>query len=346
MLRRTIPLFVALLLLVHAFPARADETDDYVAAQLRYFKLPGLALVIIKNGTIVKSGGYGFADVEKRLPMTPETVLKIGSISKQFIATGIMLLSEAGRLSVDDPVSKYLPSAPPSWSAITVRHLLSHTSGIVRESPTFDENSVKSDAEVLAGVYPVPLQFTPGQRWAYSNAGYYALAEIIRTVSGMPWTDFLQQRVFTPAGMMMTAPTNVRPTLPNRARGYTGNDNQQPAPEWVALRPSGAFLSTVLDLARWEALLYTDSILSANSRQQIWTRIQLNDGTTHPYGFGWHVDERGDRRVIWHGGGLPGFASQFLRFPDDQVTVIALANGDDSDIASIANRVALFYRPK
>jgi CubicO group peptidase (beta-lactamase class C family) len=346
MLRRSVPLVVALLLLVHAFPARADETDDYVAAQLRYFKLPGLALVVIKNGTIVKTGGYGFADVERRLPMTPETVLKIGSVSKQFIATGIMLLSDAGRLSVDDPVSRYLPSAPPSWSAIRIRHLLSHTSGILRESPAFDENARQSDAEVLAGVYPVALQFTPGERWAYSNAGYYALAEIIRIVSGMPWTDFLQQKVFTPAGMTMTAPTDVRSPLPNRASGYTGNDNQQSAPEWVALRPSGAFLSTVLDLARWDALLYTDTILSAQNRQQMWTRIQLNDGRTHPYGFGWHVDERGDRRVIWHGGGLPGFASQFLRFIDDGVTVIALVNGDDSDIASIANRVALFYLPK
>ena len=345
-MRRRFALFATLLLLVHAVPARADETDDYVAAQLRNFKLPGLSLLIIKNGTIVKSAGYGFADVEDRIPMTPETVLKIGSVSKQFIATGIMLLAERGRLTVDDHVSKYLASAPASWSGITIRQLLSHTSGIVRESPAFDGNVAHTDAEILAAIYPVPLQFTPGERWAYSNAGYSALAEIIRIVSGTPWTAFLQQNVFVPAGMTMTAPTNVTPTLPKRARGYTGNDNQQPAPDWVALRPSGAFLSTVLDLARWDAHLSTNAILSASSRQQMWTRVQLNDGRTHPYGFGWHVDERNGRRVIWHGGGLPGFSSQLLRFIDDGVTVIALANGDDADVASIANRVALFYLPK
>ena len=145
--------------------------------------------------------------------------------------------------------------------------------------------------------------------------------------------------------MSVTAPTNVAPTLANRALGYTGNDNQNIADDWVTLRPSGAFLSTVLDLAKWDALLYANTILTESDRRQMWTPVQLTDGKSHPYGFGWHVETLGGRRVVWHGGGLPGFVSQFLRFVDDSLTIVVLANGDDVDVAGIAARVALFYLP-
>jgi D-alanyl-D-alanine carboxypeptidase len=275
---------------------------------------------------------------------TPETIYKIGSVSKQFIATAIMLLVQDGRLKVDDPVSRYLEGTPPAWQPITIRHLLTHTGGIVRESPAFDPNKDKSDTELVRAAYAEPLRFPPGSKWEYCNVGYFALAEIITKVSGQPWPRFMQERVFKPAGMTATAPTNIKPTLPNRALGYAGKDNQQPADDWVALRASGAFLSNVVDLAKWEALLYSDTILTAASRRDMWAPVQLSDGATHPYGFGWHaVTTKNGRSIVWHGGGLPGFTSYFGRFINERVTVILLTNGGDVDAAGVANGVADLY---
>jgi CubicO group peptidase (beta-lactamase class C family) len=343
--RRRLTFLTALLIVTITAGPRADETDDYIKTQLDRFHLPGLSLVVLKDGKIIKAAAYGFSDRERRTPATTETVYKIGSVSKQFIATGIMVLVQEGRLGVDDPISRYLDGSPPAWQPITVRHLLTHTAGIVRESPAFDPWKVQSDADVVKATYGVPLRFVPGSKWEYCNTGYFALAQIITRVSGRPWQQFLEEKVFKPAGMTVTAPTSVSPTLPNRALGYTGNDNQRPADDWPALRPSGAFLSTVLDLAKWDALLYTDTILTEASRRQMWTPVQLTGGSTADYGFGWHVTTRNGRRVVSHGGGLPGFVSQFVRFVDDGVTVVVLTNGDDVDIQSVAMGVATRYLP-
>jgi D-alanyl-D-alanine carboxypeptidase len=333
-----------ILLLLVATVARADQIDDYVKAQMKVFALPGISLVIVEDGKIAKMAGYGMSDVARGTPATPETVYKIGSVSKQFIATAIMLLAQDGRLKVDDPVSRYLEGTPAAWQPITIRHLLTHTGGIVRESPAFDPNKDKSDAEIIRAAYAEPLRFPPGSKWEYCNVGYFALAEIVTRVSGQPWPRFMHERVFKPAEMMVTAPTNIKPTLPNRALGYAGKDNQRPADEWVALRASGAFLSTVVDLAKWEALLYTNNVLSDASRREMWTPVQLSDGATHPYGFGWHTQTlKNGRNVVWHGGGLPGFTSYFGRFINERVTVILLTNGGDGDVGGMANGVADIY---
>lgn len=338
---------VSVLVLVLAAPAgaRADRTDDYIKAQMDAFHLPGLSLAVIKGGAIVKAAGYGLADVERRIPATPETIYKIGSVSKQFVASAIMLLVREGRLTLDDPISRFLDRTPPAWKPITIRHLLTHTAGLVRESPAFDGSKIQSDADVIAAAYSVPLRFPPGEKWEYSNVGYFALAETIRKVAGTPWSDYLHERVFGPAGMQTTRPTNARQGITRLALGYTGNDNARTAVDWTALRPSGAFLSTVLDLAKWDALLYTDRILTEADRRQMWTPVQLNGGTSAPYGFGWHVDSAGPHTRLWHGGGMPGFTSQFVRFVDQALTVVVLANGDDADLPSIANGVAALYQP-
>ena len=343
--RRRLPLVIAMLVVAVTASTLADQTDDYIKAQIDQFHLPGLSVAVVQNGKIVKAAAYGFSDRERRTTAAPETVYKIGSVSKQFIATGIMLLVQDGRLAVEDRISRYLEGTPPAWEPITIRHLLTHTGGILRESPAFDPWKVQSDADVVKAAYGVPLRFPPGTKWEYCNTGYFALAQIITRVAGKPWQQFLEERVFRPAGMSMTAPTNVTPTLPNRALGYTGNDNQRIADDWRALRPSGAFLSTVLDLAKWDALLYTETILTEATRRQMWTPARLNDGTTVDYGFGWAVRTLNGRRVVSHGGGLPGFVSHFVRFVDDGLTVAVLTNGDDADIGSIAMGVAMLHLP-
>ena len=343
MVRRRIPVLVLLSWLSAAAVAHADPTDDYVKTQLDAFDLPGLSLAVVRNGTVIKAAGYGLADRERNISPTPDTVYKIGSVSKQFIASGIMLLVQEKRLGLDDRISKYLDKTPSSWAPITIRHLLTHTAGLVRESPAFTPFKNLSEAELIRAVHPVPLRFAPGGKWEYSNTGYVALAEIIRIVAGQPWTEYLNRKIFAPAGMAVTFPTNTTAPVPNRAQGYGGRNNERKVDEWVALRASGAFLSNVVDLAKWDALLYSDKILSDTSRREMWTRVRLSDGSSDPYGFGWHVDTGGGRRRVWHGGGLPGFTSHFVRYLDDGLTVIALSNGDDSDMGAIANGVAELY---
>lgn len=323
--------------------AHADEVDEFIKKEMERQRIPGVSLAVIKDGKTVKSAGYGLADRKQRTPATPETVYKIGSVSKQFVATGIMLLVQEGRLSLDDPISKYLEGTPAAWSPITIRHLLTHTSGIVREAPAFDWNKVQSDMDVVKSTYALPLRFTPGEKWEYSNTPYFALAEVIHKVSGRPWEDYLTEKVFVPLGMKSTRATNTKERLRNRAAGYRDNDRLLDAPDWQALRPSGAFFSTVQDLAKWDMALDSDRILSESSRRLMWTQVTLNDGSSDPYGFGWYLETLNGHRRVHHGGGIPGFGAEFSRFPDNRLTVIVLVNLDDNNIEAIADGVATIY---
>jgi CubicO group peptidase (beta-lactamase class C family) len=239
-------------------------------------------------------------------------------------------------------VSKYLDGAPATWSGITIRHFLTHTSGVVREGPAFNPDTPQPDADVVKSAYPLPLRFPTGSKWEYCNVGYFSLAEIIRKVSGQPWADFLAARVFTPLGMTSTFPTSTKND--RRALGYDGEGNANVAADWPAVRPSGAFLSTVTDLVKFERMLAGTELLTAATRQRMWTPVTLTDGSTYPYGFGWELGERGGRRYIGHGGSLPGFRSSYARFPGSALTIIVLTNADrvnrDAIVTSVADAVS------
>jgi CubicO group peptidase (beta-lactamase class C family) len=342
---KRIALFALVLFLDATVVARADKTDDFIKAEMLRQRIPGLSLVVLKDGEIIKAEGYGLANITLKIPATPETVYKIASVSKQFIATGIMLLVQENQLDLNDPIGKYLEGTPATWKPITIRHLLTHTSGLVREAPGFDPFTIKSDAEVINTSYSLPLRFAPGAKYEYGNVGYFALAEVIRTVSGRPWSEYLTQKVFRPSGMTTTRTTNTKEHLPNRAVGYTDNDQPRIADDWPALRPSGAFLSTVLDLAKWDAVLYTDKILRDSTRRQMWLPVTLNDGSTAPYGFGWQLGSLQGHKRVHHAGGMPGFRAALVRFVDDRLTIIVLMNLDDVDIDSIVDGVAALYLP-
>jgi D-alanyl-D-alanine carboxypeptidase len=330
----------AVLVVVASITARADRTDDYIKAEMQRQGIPGLALAVIDDGKTIKAQGYGVADVKLKTPVTAETVFKIGSVSKQFIATGIMVLVQAGQIGLDDPVGKYIQGAPESWRGITIRHLLTHTSGLVREAPGFEPFKVKSDADVIKSAFGTPLRAAPGEKYQYSNLGYFILAEIIHVVSRQPWTDFLTEKVFAPSEMRTTYPTNTKQPIPNRAIGYADNTRYRPAKEWTALRPSGAFLSTVLDLAKWDGVLATDRVLNDASRKAMWTPVTLNSGRTHPYGFGWELNAWEGHPQVHHGGALLGFLAELACFLDRRLTVIVLINLEDADVESIAHGVA------
>jgi CubicO group peptidase (beta-lactamase class C family) len=332
------------LLVLASSAGRAQDPEEFVRAEMERQRIPGLALAVLKNGEVVHVRGYGVSNVKTETPITPETVFKIGSVSKQFIATGIMVLVQAGQMRVTDSIHRFFPDAPAAWRPITVRHLLTHTGGLIRESPAFAPMIVQSDSVVIRAAYASPLRFVPGTKYEYSNLGYFILADIIRRVSGQPWPAFLRDKAFVPAGMMATRTTAVRDSLPGLATGYMDNDAWRIAPDWPAVRPSGAFVSTVLDLAKWDAVLYSNRVLADSTRQQMWTPVRLNDGSTHAYGFGWELTPmNAKRRTVHHGGTLTGFRSHFTRFPDDGLSIIVLMNIEDVDIAAFVRGIASIY---
>lgn len=344
--RKRLYFFALAMLVVATIVAQADEVDDYVKAEMQRRHIPGTSIAVLRDGKIIKARGYGLANVELNVPATPETVYKIGSVSKQLIATGIMILTQDGKLSLDDKISKFLEGTPDTWKDITIRHLLTHTSGLVREAPGFDPLKIQADADVIKTAYPLPLRFAPGEKWEYCNVGYFSLAEIIRIVSGKPWGDYLSERLFTPLGMNATRTTSMTEIIRNRANGYVWRDSKlHNAGTYFALRPSGAFLSSVLDLAKWDAALYTERILKQSTLSQVWMPVKLNSGATHPYGFGWELSTVGGHKLVHHGGSLPGFRSQIARFLDDKLTVIVLTNGDNTDSNLLAIRIAALYIP-
>jgi D-alanyl-D-alanine carboxypeptidase len=336
---------IALLLLVSAHVAAAEPVDDIVTAELKRQGIPGASVAIVRDGKIVKAEGYGLANAELNVRATPQAVYQIGSVSKQFIAAGIMLLVQDGKMSLDDKASKYLADTPAAWQAITVRHLLTHTAGIVNEPPAFDPFKLQSDADLVKSAYSAPLLFEPGADWTYSNTGYFALADIIRTVSGEPWDAFLQKRLFQPLAMTSTRTTTME-IVSNRAGGYAPiNGKMSNAPPVLAVRPSGAFLSTVLDLAKWDAALSAGSLLSTATLNQMWTPVPLIGGGTYAYGFGWQVDAVAGHKRVHHSGTMPGFRATIHRYLDDQLTVIVLTNAGNADPGSIARLIAESYVP-
>lgn len=341
--RRLAAVPVLAALAVAPLVGQADPVDDFIHAQMAAQNIPGLSLAVLRDGEVLKTAAYGLADRDSGAPATPETVYRIASVSKPIIALGVLLLADEGRLALDDPVTRYLEGAPATWEGITIRHLLTHTSGLIREGPGFEAGKVKPDAEVIRSAYDRPLVFEPGARWEYSNLGYFALADIIRVASGRPWPEFFDEGIFEPLGMASTWPTNTDEPVTNRATGYTDNDRLIPGRDWPALRPSGAFLSTVLDLAKLDAALADGRLLADSTRRAMWTPVTLGDGSPHSFGLGWQLAEVNGRRVAYHTGGMSGFRAGFARLPDDRLSVIVLMNLDDVDVHTILFGVARLY---
>jgi D-alanyl-D-alanine carboxypeptidase len=332
--------------LAAGLPARSDAIDDDVRSAMERQHIPGVALAVIRDGRPVKIKGYGSANIEVGTPVTSDTVLQIASVSKQFVATGVLMLVSDGKLSLNDPIAMFLDNPPESWRAITIRQALSHTGGLTREAPGYDGLKVQSDADVIKSAYVAPLLSKPGEKWSYSNLDYFVLAEVIRKVSGMPWPDFLAARIFIPLAMRATRTTSMSDVVPNRADGYLYRDNQFKRAEMLlALRPSGALLSSVADLVKWDAALDAATILPKSLLTQMWSPTMLNDGSTTNYGYGWAIDTYRAHRRVRHGGSLPGFRSEYVRFVDDGINVIVLANSDGARPDSIAAAVAGHFIP-
>jgi CubicO group peptidase (beta-lactamase class C family) len=350
-------LVVAALAITPPAPAAADSVDDYVRAQMARRKIPGLALAIVRHGQLVKLQGYGLASVELEAPVTADTVFELASVTKQFTAAAIMKLAEEGKVRLDDPVATYLPETPPTWSAITIRHLLTHTAGLAKLGEDFRalwQGGVGMNyttAQMFDAATKDPLSFAPGAGWQYSDVGYFLLGMVIEKASGQRYAAFLADRFFTPLGMRSTSVINQWAVIPHRAPGYTLQNNEliRIRRDWQFEMPSHyGVLSSVRDLVKWDAALDTAQILSPQSLTAMWTPVRLNDRSLRPYGFGWFVTERRGHRLIDHTG-ITG--TQFTRFPDDGLTVIVLTNlgyrlgGQEVDPWGISHGVAGLYLP-
>ena len=324
--------------------ASRDTVDRLIASTMERAHIPGVAVAVVRAGKVIKAEGYGIADLENKIAVTPQSVFKIGSVSKQFLAAGIMLLAQDGRLGIDDPIAKHFPGTPASWRGITLRHFLTHTSGVLREGPAFDPMKVQPDSVVIRSAFERPLEFPTGSKYQYCNVCYFTLADVIARSSGKPWDVFLAERVFRPLGMTATRTTTVSEVVPQRVHGYVWRDSAYVnATEFLALRPSGAFLSTVLDLAKWDAALYENRVLTKATRSTMWTPVRLADGSTYGYGFGWMLDSVDGHWRVHHGGSLPGFRAEMARFPNDSLTVIVLTNADGANAPGMARDVARIY---
>jgi CubicO group peptidase (beta-lactamase class C family) len=308
----------------------ADAAIDSLAkAAMAGGRIPALSLAVVKNG-VVKCAAYGMADREKRIQATTDTAFHIASLGKQFVATGIMLLVEDGKLRLDDKAVNYLQNAPASWREITVRHLLTHTSGLRRGVVGYDPAVEQSDATLIELSYRRPLVRPPGSGYGYSNLGYFVLAEIIRVVTRQPWSNLIETRVFQRAGLTMTRPTNRTDGLPRIALGYKREHGHWiAAPLATGLRPSGAFVSTVEDLARWHQVLRTDRVLGETSREAMFSRARLNNRSRVEYGFGWGLGPSTGTVLYAKHRGHPtsgGFRSAMRRYLTEDLAVIVLTN--------------------
>ena len=337
----------------HAGTTTANEVDHYVSGQLNEQHIPGIALAVVKDGHVLKAQGYGLANVELNVSVKPETVFQTGSVGKQFTATAVMMLVEQGKIGLDDSIGEHLRGAPPSWKEITIRRLLTHTSGI----PDYTEKIINlrqdyTEDQLLKKFETLPLIFPPGTKWSYSNTGYVILGILIRKVTGQFYGDFLHDRIFQPLGMNATRIVSEADIVPNRAAGYRLVKGRLKNQEWVSpslnTTADGALYTTVLDLVKWDEALYTEKLLKESSLQQMWTPVKLNDGSIHHYGFGWDVSDRHGHRLFEHGGAWQGFTTYIARYVDDRLTVIVLTNldSDHSNPGKIAHHVAGMYVPE
>jgi CubicO group peptidase (beta-lactamase class C family) len=335
--------------LVVAAPAAAqdpmDAVDALVRAEMASQKIPGVAVAVIRNGVPVTAQGYGLANVEHDVPVTRETIFQSGSVGKQFTSAAVMLLVEEGKIHLDDSLSRFFPDGPPAWKHITVRHLLTHTSGL----PDYTDGLIDyrrdyTEDDLRTFAYGLKPAFEPGEKWEYSNTGYVLLGIIIHKVSGVFYGDLLRDRVFGPLGMTTARVISEEDIVPHRAAGYTLTKGVLKNQDWVAPRlnttADGSLYLSLDDMIAWDAGLRRGAVLSAGSWAAIFTPVTLNSGKPHPYGFGWAVERVDGRRVQRHSGSWQGFKTSIARYVDDDLTIIVLANLAQANPGKISDRIA------
>jgi CubicO group peptidase (beta-lactamase class C family) len=332
-----------LLLALPAVPCLAQDTgrmDQVVQTYVANHTFMGSVLVA-RGSQVLFNKGYGFADLEWDVPNSPSTKFRLGSVTKQFTAASILLLEEHGKLSVNDPVQKYMPDAPAAWDRITIFHLLTHTSGIPNFTSFPDypklEPFATTAGQLVARFRDKPLDFAPGEKWSYSNSGYVLLTYLIEKVTGGSYEAFVRDNIFVPLGMKDSGYDSNSAVILHRASGYVFNDNRFQNAGFVHMsvpQGAGALYSSTEDLLKWEQGLFGGKLLRAASLEKMTTPFKNH------YAFGLQVDSVGGHKTIDHAGGIEGFNSELAYYPDDKLTVVVLGNVNGAAPGEIATKLA------
>src|SRR5260370_2319539 len=308
---------------------------------------PGVAVAIAQNGVSIHAQGYGLANLEWQSPITSKTVFRLASLTKPFTSSAILLLEQQGKLRLNDPITTYLPDYPMPGETITIEHLLTHTSGLKNYSdlPDLTESWYRTDhspQEMCDLFAHVPLEFTPGTRFSYSNSGYALLGLMIETITGMSYEAFIYQNIFAPLEMTHSYYMKPETIIPQRAAGYMRtNDSYQYAPlsSITTAYASGGLGSSLDDLLRWDHAWRTSRLFNQETQERITTPFTLASGESSTYGFGWFVERMMEQRVAYHPGGAKGFSTLMVRFLDHPITLIVLANQSNYDVESLAMKI-------
>jgi CubicO group peptidase (beta-lactamase class C family) len=315
-------------------PELGAQIDRVLAATYKP-DAPGITVIVVKDGKTVLRKGYGMADLEHKQALAPDTPMRLGSITKQFTSTAILMLADEGKIKLDEDITVYLPDYPTQGKKITIEHLLTHTSGIVSYTgkPEFVANMQKpmTVQQMVDSFKNDPLDFAPGSRYKYNNSAYFLLGAIIEKVSGLSYDKFVEQRIFVPLGMSRTAYEGHARDKAVQAIGYSsGQDGFKPAMPLSMTQPyaAGALVSTVDDLARWDAAVSSGKLLKGASWQRAFTPYTLSSGGSTGYGYGWEIGKLRGAQMVAHGGGINGFNTYALRLPAEKVYVAVLSNTD------------------
>lgn len=311
-------------------------------------RVAGISFVVTRRGEVVASGAYGFADLENRVPASTNTVYAIGSLTKSFTAAAVLALADDGKLSLDDPLGKYAPSFPEPGRSATIRQLLNHSSGIrsmTSLGPRYWAQAGReiAPADLVAIFANEPPDFPPGTDFKYSNSGYVLLGLVVEKASGMPWAAFVTKRLLVPLGLSATRDGQTADLVPGRARGTSRRKAGGFENAWgVNLTQgyaAGALLSTAGDVAAWIRRLVVRPPVSVASAHAMTTPATLPNGKTLTYGYGIGVDTFAGHRLLFHGGGLPGFDAWATYVPDEDLAVAVLCNTDGDEAAAVAEAI-------
>jgi CubicO group peptidase (beta-lactamase class C family) len=322
------------------------QIDEMLEAQYKP-DIPGATALIAKDGKVIYRKAFGLANLELNVPMKPESVFEIGSITKQFTAVSILMLIEQNKLSLDDEITAFIPDYPTNGKSITVHHLLNHTSGIksYTDMAIFRE-SARTDmtpTELIDVFKNEPMDFDPGEEWQYNNSGYILLGYIIEKVSGDSYADFIQENIFDKLGMQHSYYGSQSAVIPNRASGYQPSENGYKNADYLSLTlpyAAGSIMSTVDDLLIWNQAIHNNTLISKESKEMAFTNHPLNNGKATNYGYGWQPNELNGTPSIEHGGGIFGYNTMGVYVPSENVYVAVFTNANGNSPTALAVKMA------
>lgn len=347
---------------INALPSAQNKTAqiDALMAESSSGKKPGATVLVVQDGKIIFKKGYGLADLKTGRAIAPDTAFDLGSVTKQFTALAVLQLAERGKLSLDDSLRKFFPEFPAYADKITVRHLLGHTSGLPDYAGWFifksgriimgqikDGFEPRNEDVIKFLVEQKEARFAAGEKWVYSNSGYVVLANIVEKTSGMRYARYVKKNIFEPLKMRETAVYDeTKPKIANRAVSYQKKDENYEVVDFTPMNliyGDGAINSTIKDIAKWDAALYTEKLVKHETLKQAFAPGKLNDGSRTDYGYGWFVKQTPNGLELSHGGAWEGFRNFIIRYPEKKLSIVVLSNSAEFKVEQNTRRIARIF---